>query len=239
MRLWLFPRLRPSSDAAIAAGADEKSEEPEPRKGQRSENGRSGAGLFSSVLARRQGPGGHDARNGAIGAAVGMKPGPQQADGGGDSEQDGEELAPPTCPGKPCRDARGDHQRRPGERDPAAPRLAQDLAMLEAHLDEEKRCPGEQHAGDSLLDHGFTTMVPPMSSCPLPQKTLQWKTKLPGRSGTKRIRVTPPASTCSSILKSGKAKPCLRSSEVTSSTTGTDRKSTRLTPVTVRSRMPS
>src|SRR5207237_2224922 len=119
IHLWLFPRFRPSSDAAVSTGADQQSEHPKSGKGQRSESGRRRARLLPSVLPGRQGPGGNDTRGGTVRPAVRLKPDAENADGGGQREQGGQELAPPASPGEPCRDARREEERGAGKRGPA------------------------------------------------------------------------------------------------------------------------
>src|SRR5258708_10930354 len=158
--------------------------------------------------------------------SAGVEPEPEQTHGDAGAEEKGQDPAPARIPAEQRDQAGQQGHRGVGQRNPGAPRLAERLAMFEAHLAEQERCAAQQGARDALVaiahafpGHGLTTISPAISSCPLPQKMSQWKGKFPALSDAMRTRVTLPGSMFSSIFRSGTWKPCLRSSVVSSSTT--------------------
>src|SRR5258708_15607950 len=158
---------------------------------------------------------------------AGVEPEPEQTHGDAGAEEKGQDPAPARSPAEQREQAGQQGHCGVGQRHPGGPRAAERLAMFEAHLAEQERCAAQQGARDALVaiahafpGHGLTTISPAISSCPLPQKMSQWKGKFPALSDAMRTRVTLPGSMFSSIFRSGTWKPCLRSSVVSSSTTG-------------------
>src|SRR3954469_10035999 len=149
-----------------------------------------------------------------------MEPEACRADNDGAGEQRREDLPSSGAPLEPGGTADRQQQGEKAERDPAPPGFAEHLAVLEPDLGEEHQRPAEQGARDSPRDHGFTTIVPPMSSWLVPQKTLQCSGKVPALVGVIATRVTLPGSIAASIASSGTAKPCFRSSVLISRITG-------------------
>src|SRR5262249_35249503 len=114
------------------------------------------------------------------------------------------------------------------------------IQLLHFHSQERDPRPARHHrrdasqyAVDKMLPHlstpcaiprrrsySVTTRVPDISSWPLPQNTSQVKLNLPVLPGLKLTRLTVPGFTSVRTPKSDRLKPCARSSEVSSRTTG-------------------
>src|SRR5438270_2037275 len=221
---------------------DEQSQRAQSAERQRGQRRRPAADLDAAVMAERDAPRREHVAQAGQQMTAGVEPEPEETHGDAGAEERSEHAASSSFPAEERHQASQQRHAGVDQRNPGPPGLAEHLAMFEAQLAEQERGAAEQGAGDALvaidrrpacsqisnghgnahglLLHGLTTISPAISSCPLPQKTSQWKGKVPALSGTMRSRVTLPGSMLSSIFRSGIWKPCLRSSVVSSSTTG-------------------